>query len=264
MAHDEFHDPNSVRLKLEIAYDGTHYAGWQTQKDALGVQEVIENAFEKLFPSRLNLHGSSRTDAGVHALGMVAHVEIPKAEFKMEPRRLPLALNSHLPEDIRLMKATRAKNSFHARFDATGKQYRYQVWNHAAHNPLLKNRAWTVHPKLDVERMREAAAKLIGKRSFRSFATSHDYEMTSYVRTLHRCRVKKSGPLFTFVIEGDGFLYQMCRGIVGTLVHVGLGKIKPSQIRGIMAEENRTLAGANAPACGLVLWKVFYAPTQRK
>src|SRR5438128_2726455 len=125
----------SLKFKLTIGYDGTSYQGWQVQKIGTGVQEKIEAALAKLFPSHPRLHSSSRTDTGVHALGMVAHFEVPRAEFKMSARKLVLALNAWLPEDVRVMNATRCRTDFHARFDATGKQYRYLVCNQASINP---------------------------------------------------------------------------------------------------------------------------------
>jgi len=200
-----------MKFKLVIAYDGTAYQGWQVQKIGTGVQEKIEAAFGQMFPSVKRIHSSSRTDTGVHALGMVAHVEIPRAEFKMPVGRLALALNAFLPDDIRVLSAARVREKFHARFDATGKQYRYYVWNHPAMNPLLQNRAWHFPMKLDLAKMRAAAKLFIGKHDFRCFAGTRSYEMESNVRTLKRCDLKKSGAQITFIIEGDGFLYKMCR-----------------------------------------------------
>jgi tRNA pseudouridine38-40 synthase len=254
---------NFVKFKLVIAYDGTNYEGWQMQKIGTGVQQIVENALAKLFPSRPRLHSSSRTDTGVHALGMVAHFEIPKAEFKMTARKLALAINAHLPEDVRVLSATTAIKTFHARFDATGKQYRYFVWNHPAMNPLLQNRAWHVPAKLDFGAMRLAAGLFPGKHDFKSFAGTRSYEMKSNVRRLTRCEVKKIGPQFIFTIEGDGFLYKMCRGIVGTIVQAGLGKYPPEEIKRMLAKRDRRVAGMTAPAHGLVLWRVFYS-TQRR
>jgi tRNA pseudouridine38-40 synthase len=247
-----------LKFKLTIAYDGTIYAGWQVQKSGVGVQQKVEEALGKLFPGVKRIHSSSRTDTGVHALGMVAHVEIPKAEFKMPVAKLALALNAHLPEDIRVHEARRCKPEFHARFQATGKQYRYSVWNHAAMNPLLRHQAWQVPGKLDLPAMRSAARLFVGKHDFKSFAATRNYEMESTVRTLTRCDLKRSGALLTFIIEGDGFLYKMCRGIVGTLVQVGQGKIAAEDIRKILASRDRRVAGMTAPAKGLVLWRVFY------
>lgn len=247
-----------VKLKLTIAYDGTAYEGWQVQKIGTGVQEKVEAALAKLFPSQPRLHSSSRTDTGVHALGMVAHFEIPNAECRMANQKLVLAINAHLPEDIRVLSAARASARFHARFDATGKQYRYFVWNHPAMNPLLRTTAWHVPRKLDVADMRAAARLLVGQHDFQSFAANPGYSKASTVRTLTRCALKQSGALLTVTIEGDGFLYKMCRGIVGTLVQVGLGKFLTSEVKTMLAKHDRRVAGMTAPAHGLVLWKVFY------
>jgi tRNA pseudouridine38-40 synthase len=254
---------DTLKFKLVIAYDGTNYAGWQAQKTGVGVQQRVEEALTKLFPGAGRLHSSSRTDTGVHALGMVAHVEIPRAQFRMPAAKLALAVNAHLPEDIRIVSAKRRPADFHARFDAAGKQYRYFVWNHTAMNPLLRQQAWQVPKKLDLAAMRPAARLFLGTRDFKSLAASRNYEAESTVRTLTRCDIRRSGPLLTFIIEGDGFLYKMCRGIVGTLVQVGQGKIAAGEIRGILAGKDRRLAGMTAPAQGLVLWKVNYAAKRR-
>ena len=247
-----------MKFKLTIAYDGTNYAGWQVQKIGLGVQQRVEEALAKIFPGVKRIHSSSRTDTGVHALGMVAHVEIPKSEFKMAPGKLSLAINAHLPPDIRVMSASPCAKDFHARFDATGKQYRYFIWNHYAMNPLLQNRAWHVGLPLNLKSMRSAAKWFVGKHDFKSLAGTRSYEMESTVRTLTRCDIKRSGSTLTVIIEGDGFLYKMCRGIVGTLVQVGQGKIAVDEIRKIIDSKDRRVAGMTAPAHGLVLWKVFY------
>jgi tRNA pseudouridine38-40 synthase len=253
---------DTLKFKLIIAYDGTQYEGWQVQKTGTGVQQKVEEALAKLFPGAPRLYSSSRTDTGVHALGMVAHVEIPRAEFKMPPGKLVLALNAWLPEDIRVMRAMRCRADFHARFDATGKEYRYLVWNQASMNPLLRQQAWHVPLALDLTAMREAAKLFLGKHDFKSFAGTRDYEVESTVRTVTRCGVRRSGSLLTFVIEGDGFLYRMCRGIVGTVVQVGQGKFRAQDIQSILARKDRRVAGMTAPAHGLVLWKVVYKKAQ--
>jgi len=255
---------DTLKFKLVIAYDGSGYEGWQVQKIGTGVQQIVETALAKLFPSAPRLHSSSRTDTGVHALGMVAHFEVPRAEDRMTMPKLSLAINAWLPADVRVVSVARAPEKFHARFDAAGKQYRYFVWNHAAMNPLLRQTAWHVPRKLDAGAMRAAAKHFVGKRDFKSFAGTHTYEMKTTVRTLTRCAVKKSGAQFTFIIEGDGFLYKMCRGIVGTLVQVGQGKFPPDEIKKMLAQTDRRAAGMTAPAHGLVLWKVFYQPPRPK
>lgn len=249
---------DTLKLKLTIAFDGTAYQGWQVQKIGLGVQQKVEEALAKLFPSAPRVHGSSRTDTGVHALGMVAHCELPVAKCSMPPAKLLLAINAWLPEDIRVMAVSRAAAKFHARFDAAGKQYRYFVWNHPAMNPLLRHRAWHVKRKLDLAAMRRAAKLFVGRHDFRSFRANPTYDTDSTVRTVRRCDLRRNGPLLTFIIEGDGFLYKMCRGIVGTLVQVGEGKIPPEEVKQILVQCDRRVAGMTAPACGLILWRVFY------
>lgn len=247
-----------IKLKLTIAYDGSGYQGWQVQKTGVGVQQKVEEALAKIFPSVKRVMSSSRTDTGVHALGMVVDVDIPKSEFKMTLHKVPLAVNAWLPEDIRIVSACRVPTTFHSRFDASGKQYRYLVWNHTAMNPLLRSQAWHVPVGLDLKAMETAARHLVGRHDFRSFAANHSYEIADTVRTLTRCDIRRNGPLLTFVIEGDGFLYKMCRGIVGTLVQLGRGKFGAAELNRMLAAKDRRVAGMTAPAHGLVLWKVFY------
>jgi tRNA pseudouridine38-40 synthase len=231
------------------------------QKSGLGVQQRVEEAMRKLFPSVQRIHSSSRTDTGVHAIGMVAHVEIPREEFKMGVEKLAVAVNAWLPDDIRVLSARRCPAAFHARFDATGKQYRYVAWNARAMNPLLRHQAWHVPQRLDVAAMRAASKLFVGRHDFKSFAANRAYQMESTVRTLSRCDIRQQGPLLTFTIEGDGFLYKMCRGIVGTLVQVGRGLYSPGGIKDMLAAKDRRRAGMSAPAHGLVLWRVFYGRT---
>ena len=253
-----------MKYKLVIAYDGTAYEGWQVQKIGTGVQQIVETALAKLFPCAPRLHSSSRTDTGVHALGMVAHFEAPRSGSPMNGRKLTLALNAWLPQDVRVVAAARADEKFHARFDAGGKQYRYFVWNHPAMNPLLRKTAWHVPRRLDMERVRTAAKLFVGKHDFQSFSSNPGYKKATTVRRLTRCDVKKSGPQITFIIEGDGFLYKMCRGIVGTIVQAGLGKFPAEEVKTMLAKSDRRVAGMTAPAHGLVLWKVFYSTQSRK
>jgi tRNA pseudouridine38-40 synthase len=176
----------------------------------------------------------------------------------MPAPKLALAINANLPADIRIMAARRCRADFHARFQAVGKQYRYFVWNHPSMNPLRRFQAWHVTRPLNIEPMRAAARVLVGPHDFASFANNRNYRMESTVRTVRRCAIAQRGPLWTFIIEADGFLYKMCRGFVGTLVQVGLGKIEAGKIIDILASKNRSAAGMTAPAHGLVLWKVFY------
>ena len=247
-----------VRVRLVVAFEGTRYQGWQTQKSGQGVQELIEIALRRLFPGAGPLHGSSRTDTGVHALGLVAHVDIPAVEWRMTPRKLVLALNAHLPEDIRIFRASRAHPAFHARFHAAGKEYRYRIWNAPAMNPLLTRMAWHLPRSLDVAAMRQAAGHFIGRHDFASFTSNPGYARATTVRTLTACEVRRRGPEITVRIVGDGFLYRMCRGIAGTLAQVGLHRVSPNDIPSILQRKDRRVAGMTAPPEGLVLWRVHY------
>jgi tRNA pseudouridine38-40 synthase len=253
-----------VRVKIVVAFDGTAYSGWQVQKIGRGVQELIETALHKIFGVFLRIHGSSRTDTGVHALGMVAHFDVPKQRLRMPVQKLALAINANLPADIRVMEARRVAADFHARFDARGKQYRYCVWNHPAHQPLLRQQTWHVPKALDLAAMQNAAKLFVGRHDFISFAGTRSYEMESTIRTVTRCELKRKGPLLTFYIEGDGFLYKMCRGIVGTVVQIGQGKFGSDAVLQMLAHKDRRAAGMTAPAHGLVLWKVYYKARRKR
>lgn len=241
-----------------LAYDGTAYQGWQWQKVGVGVQQKVEEALARLFPSGPRVHGSSRTDTGVHALGMVAHLDLPRGELRMPLAKLRLAVNAWLPEDIRVISAHRCRPGFHARFDAVSKEYRYAIWNHPAMNPLWRAQAWHVPRRLDVNAMRAAAVRLVGTHDFRGFSTNPGYARTHTRRTLFEVSIGRRGPLLTCRIVGDGFLYRMCRGIVGTLVEVGLNRVDSGAVLEMLTRTDRRLTGMTAPAHGLVLWRVDY------
>ena len=254
----------SLKLKLTIAYHGARYKGWQVQKRGITVQQKVEEALKRFFPSVDRVHSSSRTDTGVHARGMVAHVEVQKDEFRIGELKLRLALNSFLPDDVSVTEVKRVPGNFHARFDAAGKQYRYMIWNHPALNPLQREVSWHVPRELDFLRMQEGAKFFIGNHDFRAFAVKREYEMRSTIRVVSNCKLYKKDSMLTCLIEGEGFLYKMCRGIVGTLVEVGLGKLKPVDIRNILKSCDRSQAGMTAPAHGLILWKVMYGKKKAK
>ena len=254
----------SLKLKLTIAYHGARYKGWQVQKSGITVQQKVEEALKIFFPSVDRVHSSSRTDTGVHARGMVAHVEVQKDEFRIGELKLRLALNAFLPDDVSVTEVKRVPDNFHARFDATGKQYRYMIWNHPALNPLQREVSWHVPRELDFLRMQEGAKFFIGNHDFRAFAVKREYEMRSTIRVVSNCKLYKKDSMLTCLIEGEGFLYKMCRGIVGTLVEVGLGKLKPVDIRNILKSCDRSQAGMTAPAHGLILWKVMYGKKKAK
>lgn len=245
------------RVKLTIAFHGARYHGWQCQHVGTGVQQIVEEALSKLYPDIPRLQSSSRTDTGVHAIGLVAHADLP-----LRPStpmfRLPMTINAHLPPDIRIVDAQVVSSDFHARFHAKRKQYRYQVWNHQAMNPLLYEVAWHVPGRLDFPKMRQALERFEGTHDFRAFTNKHPYPLKDAVRTLTRVALKKSGPALTFVIEGEGFLYKMCRNIVGVVIQVGTGRFSLGDVEGMFESGDRRDAGVTAPPQGLTLWKVIY------
>ncbi|MDA7916381.1 tRNA pseudouridine(38-40) synthase TruA [Verrucomicrobia bacterium] len=251
-------DDEFQKFKLVIAFDGTAFQGWQIQKTGTGVQQVVNEAVQKLFPGAKSICGSSRTDSGVHARGMVAHVEIPKIKNRVPLRRMPVALNAFLPQDIRIQEVTEEVRDFHAQYSAKGKQYRYYIRNHQSQDPVQRHQVWHVIGNLDLDAMKEAATYFVGKHNFRSIAGTLSYERSSYVRNLTKVDVLGEKPDITIIIEGDGFLYKMCRNIVGTIVQVGQGKIAAGDVKEILEKEDRRAAGMSAPAHGLTLWEVFY------
>ncbi len=243
-----------VNFRLVIRYDGRPFCGWQRQKNGLSVQECIETVCEEICSSRCTAHGAGRTDAGVHAAGQVASVRVPT---ELPPRKIRKALNSLLPPEIRIASVRRAPFDFHASTDAISKSYRYLLLTGPVRSPFAPfYAAWTPF-KLSVAPMREAAGLLVGRHDFRSFQASG-----SSVRTTERevlaLDVRRGGGLVSIVASADGFLRQMVRIIVGTLIEVGRGKLDPDEVGRILQERDRRLAGPTAPAGGLTLMRVEY------
>lgn len=245
-----------VHLKLEIAYDGTAYGGWQRQDNNASVQQKIEEAVQKICGKKIVVFGASRTDAGVHALRQCASLSVP--DKKMAVSDWLRAINAHLPRDIRVMKVSRATPKFHAQFQARSKIYEYRIWNSSVLPPFEINRAWQIPLTLDVAAMRRGSRALIGKHDFSSFASASRDPRRTNVRTIKTISIKKVGPEITVRVEGDGFLYKMVRGIAGTLADVGKGRIPATEVKRILAAKDRKKAGQNAPAQGLYLVKVKY------
>lgn len=241
-------------IKLTIEYDGTNYHGWQSQKNAVAVQDVIENAIAKLTGKECNLIGSSRTDEGVHAIGQVANF---LTDSRIPADKFSFALNSILPDDIVIKDSREVSLDFHSRYSAKGKKYRYLIYNSRQPSALLKNRAMHVSQELDFEAMARAAEYFKGKHDFTSFRASGSSVKTSE-RTIWDASFSKNGEIISFEISGDGFLYNMVRIIVGTLVYVGIGKISASDIPSIMEAKDRAMAGKTAPPQGLYLVEVYY------
>lgn len=240
-------------IKILIAFQGTRYLGWQSQRNGKTIQEIFEACFHKIFKEKINIHGSSRTDAGVHAKGFVANFKI---KSRVSEPHIKNALNHYLPSDIVVLSAKRVPDSFHARFSARSKTYQYEIWNHRTRPVYDKalHVLWATQ-KLDVRVMRKAAKFLVGKKDFNAFRDSGE-ENRETVRTLKRITISKKGALITLKITGDGFLKHMVRVIVGTLIEVGRKKILPEAIPTILKSKNRRLAGPTAKPLGLTLLKV--------
>lgn len=244
------------KYKVVIAYDGTAYSGWQYQENALGIQQVVEEAVAFLERSPVRVFGSSRTDAGVHAKGFVAHFHLTKP---IPPKNLLKAMNSRLPEAVRVVKASYAKESFDARLSAKGKEYRYHIYQGDIMPPHFVP-YWTYcHRPLDFEAMKKAASYFVGRHDFVSFAANPNRELETTVRNIFSCEVKKSGPKYVIVVKGDGFLYKQVRSMAGFLLSVGKGNEKPEAVKELLdAAAPRTARVETAPPRGLFLWKVFY------
>ena len=242
---------------LTIEYDGTRFCGWQRQdpkKKFKTIQEEIEKSAAKLFGKKINLVGAGRTDSGVHAEGQVANFKI---DSNLPLTNIKRGLNSHLSKDIAIIKAESVDLDFHSRFSAKKKLYRYRIVNRKERSPLLKRHATLVSYDLDINAMRKGAKYLIGKKDFKSFQAS-DKKKTNSVRTIDKLSIVKKASIIDIHIQADGFLYNMVRNIVGTLVDVGRGKIKPEKVKDILSKKYRPLAGQTAPAKGLHLVKVSY------
>lgn len=244
------------RLKLLVAYDGRAFRGWQSQASDDTVQDHLERAFGKLCEGRTVVHGSGRTDTGVHALGQVAHADVPRGKFDL--RKWMFALNANLPPEVRVLRVNRAASEFHARFSARGKIYEYHLWVGPALHPLEIGRAWLVPQPLDFAALRAGAKLLTGTHDFASFAANRGHEEKDTVRTIHSIRIVKRGPLLTLRFEGSGFLYRMVRLLTGSLVRVGQGKAPLDWLRSLLESKGATKSSFAAPAEGLYLVRVLY------
>lgn len=241
-------------VKLIISYDGTNYKGWQVQKNARTVQQELERAVEKVFGKSHRLYGASRTDSGVHANGQTVHFKSP---LLVPETKIPEALNAVLPEDIAVIQAAYADDDFHSRFDATSKRYRYLIINSRKRDPFNERYSWRVPYKLDVPLMRKEAGALIGKHDFKAFQAKDNRERGS-IREIFHLGITKKRHSLAIEIEADGFLYNMVRNIVGTLVDIGRGYLPPGSMKRVLEIRDRTKAGPTAPAKGLTLLKVNY------
>ncbi|QCJ40579.1 tRNA pseudouridine(38-40) synthase TruA [Bacillus sp. S3] len=243
------------RYKCIISYDGSGFSGYQVQPNKRTVQLELEAALAKMHKGEpVKVSGSGRTDAGVHAKGQVIHFDSPLA---IPVERWEVALNSLLPEDISVLSVTKVDAAFHARFDAIGKEYRYVLHLSSIHDPFQRKYACRYPYPLNLELMRGASKYFLGTHDFTSFCSAKT-EVVDKVRTIETIDFHLEGDLLTLRFVGNGFLYNMVRILVGTLLAVGSGEVKPEEIPVILKKKDRRFAGKTAPAQGLYLWEVFY------
>lgn len=263
------------RFLFQIQYDGERFYGWQRQaNDQLTVQEVVEDAAADLVGKPVILHSAGRTDRGVHARAMPAHVDL---ETRLRGEELRRAIDVRLPDDVALLKVEEVEPNFHCRYMAQGKCYAYRWHTSRRRSPMVRRFAHFEPRKLELAQMREAAAELVGTHDFAAFATllsEHEDRLTSKpdpdnpekpvgnTRTIYAAELIQRGELLTLLLFGDGFLRGMVRGIAGTLIDAGLGKLDGMGMQKILRSQDRRQASANLPACGLTLEKVFYEPSE--
>ncbi|MBX7066870.1 MAG: tRNA pseudouridine(38-40) synthase TruA [Parachlamydiales bacterium] len=240
-----------MRFKLIIAYDGTRFAGWQVQKNGSAIQPLIQKALETVLRHPLDLTGSGRTDAGVHARGQTAHFD---TEVSVDPKRLALSLNALLPPDIRILEIEPVASDFHARYSARSKIYHYHL--SLEPDPFTLLYRHPVYGSFDLELLKAGAKEFIGTHDFTSFVNTGQDK--SAVRTIYRIDIVEQKGGIRLEFEGNGFLYKMVRNITGALLDIAAGKLKPEDIKTILAARDRRRASASAPAKGLFLFQVNY------
>lgn len=242
------------RIKLELSYDGTNYHGWQKQNNAVTIQETLERSLCKIYKTSIETTGASRTDTGVHAKQQVVTFQVP---FTIPSERLPYALNANLPPDIVVYNASEVPEDFHPRYHAVQKTYSYTMLMRKFMDPMLRNSVLFVAEGLDIEKMQYAANQFVGTHDFSAFRTVGS-SVKSSVRTIYKSELTQSGEILEYHITGDGFLYNMVRIIVGTLIEVGRGNILAEEISEIIASKDRNQAGKTAPPQGLCLEAIYY------
>lgn len=242
------------RVKMIVAYDGTNYCGWQIQDNGITIEEILNRELSRLLNEDIKIIGASRTDSGVHALGNVAVFD---TETKIPAEKLSYALNVRLPEDIRIVDSCEVAADFHPRFCDTIKTYEYKIWNNRFPNPMVRLYSKFVYYNIDVEKMEQAAKYLIGEHDFKSFCSTRT-QVENTVRTVTDISFRKEGNMIIMKICGTGFLYNMVRIIMGTLLKCGMGMYPPEHVKEILEACDRAKAGPKAEACGLTLVGIEY------
>lgn len=242
------------RVKLTVAYDGTNYHGWQVQPNGNTIEAELNRHLSELLGEEIRVTGASRTDAGVHALGNVAVFD---TAARMPAEKISYAMNTRLPADIRIQESCEVAPDFHPRFRAAVKTYEYRILNRRFPDPTKRLYSYFYYYPLDVERMRAAAAYLVGEHDFQSFCTMKP-EMENTVRRIYSLDIEKEGDVILLRVTGNGFLYNMVRIIAGTLIRVGGGFFSPEDMQTILEGKNRKLAGETARPEGLTLVEIRY------
>lgn len=247
-------EPIKRRVKLIISYDGTNYCGWQVQINGITIEEVINRELSRMLGEDIAVIGASRTDSGVHALGNVAVFD---TFSKIPPEKMCFALNQRLPDDIRIQDSCEVPLDFHPRYCDSTKTYEYKILNRRFDNPVMRLYTHFVYMPLDYKKMQEAAKYLVGEHDFKSFCSART-QVTDTVRTIYSLDVSKEDDIIKIRISGNGFLYNMVRIIVGTLIKVGLKVYPPEYVKEILEACDRNVAGPKAPAKGLTLIGIVY------
>lgn len=243
------------RIKLVVAYEGTNYCGWQIQPTGITIEEMLNKALSELLGENIKVTGASRTDSGVHSLGNVAVFD---TNTRIPPEKICYALNQRLPEDIAVQSSCEVAADFHPRHCHSEKTYEYRILNRKIPIPTLRKDTYFYYRKLDVEKMKRAAAYLVGSHDFKSFCSIHT-AVEDTVRTILSCEIEKSSQdIITIRVKGTGFLYNMVRIIAGTLISVGVGEREPEEIEKILEAKDRGAAGPTAPAHGLTMIGIEY------
>lgn len=243
-----------MRLKATVSYDGSGYAGWQRQDNALGIESIIMDVMERIHHHPVEITGSGRTDAGVHAIAQVFHFD---SELKMSKEQWRRAMNALLPADIRIQDVEKVREDFHARFDAISKRYDYYL-SYDVDNPFLQRYRAFYRGRLNIERMKECAALFVGTHDFTSFTSSRIDPRKSRVRTITMCAIEETADGLHFRLEGNSFLRYMVRMIVGTLIEAGRDRLSVQEVKAMLEAKDKEACRYKAPGSGLYLVEVRY------